>query len=266
MNKYLQVFKISFAQEFAYKVNFIMWRVRNVIQIFLIFYLWDTIFSEQGRVLFGYDRSKILTYVFAILIMKAIVFSSRSIDVSGEISQGNLSNYLLKPLSFFRYWFTRDIASKFLNIAFSFLEITLLYFLFRPPFFLQANPLVILTFFVSVILAIVLYFLLINIFAMMTLWYPDQGWGVSFLLFILSDFLGGGIFPLDVLPEYIQSPIYLTPFPYLIFMPIQIYLGKLGTPEIIRTLGISALWCLFFVGLLRYIWNTGLKVYKAEGR
>ncbi len=62
--KYISIFKISFAQEFAYRLNFIMWRVRNVMQILLLFFLWTTVFSDPARVVFGYDRAKMLTYVF----------------------------------------------------------------------------------------------------------------------------------------------------------------------------------------------------------
>jgi len=116
MKKYFSVFKISFQQEFVYRLNFIMWRLRNVMQIFLVFFLWDTVFSDPKRVVFGYDREKILTYVFAILIVKAFVLSARAVDVAGDIARGDLTNYLLKPVSYFKYWFTRDISSKSLNL------------------------------------------------------------------------------------------------------------------------------------------------------
>src|SRR4030042_569121 len=95
MKKYLSVFKISFQQEFAYRVNFIMWRVRNVTQLFLVFFLWDTVFSAQGKVIFGYDKTRILTYVFGLLIIRAFVLSARAVDVAGEVANGDLSNYLI---------------------------------------------------------------------------------------------------------------------------------------------------------------------------
>ena len=99
-----------------------MWRVRNVLRIFLVFFLWDSIFSDPGRTLFGYDRSKILTYVFGILIVRAFVLSARAADVAGEIANGDLSNYLLKPVSYFKYWLTRDLSSKVLNMGFAGVE------------------------------------------------------------------------------------------------------------------------------------------------
>jgi ABC-2 type transport system permease protein len=122
MRKYRQVFKISFQQEFAYRVNFILWRLRNVLQIFLVFFLWDTVFSNPGQQVFGYDRKKILTYVFGLLVVRAFVLSSKVSEIGGEISRGDLSNYLIKPVNYLKYWFTRDIASKGLNLSFALVE------------------------------------------------------------------------------------------------------------------------------------------------
>lgn len=266
MKKYLSVFKISFQQEFVYRLNFIMWRVRNVIQILLIFFLWDTIFSDPGRVVFGYDRAKILTYIFGLVIIKAFVTSSRTIDVGNEISEGNLSNYLLKPVSYFKYWFTRDIASKSLNLIFASLEVTALYFILKPPFFFQTNPAVLIVFVLSLAAAIILYFFLLFIFSLFTLWYPEQGWGVVFLLFIFVEFLGGGLFPLDILPEVIQKILYLTPFPYFYFIPLQIYLGKISFLASIQALVIAGVWVAILGVTLKKIWQVGLLAYRSEGR
>jgi ABC-2 type transport system permease protein len=243
-----------------------MWRVRNVLQLFLIFFLWDTVFSSSNTVLFGYDRTKILTYVFGLLIVRAIVLSSRSVDIAGEISQGLLTNYLLKPLSYFKYWFTRDMASKALNLIFASFEIVLLYFLLKPQFFLQTNPIFLSLFIISIILAIILFFLLLTLFNLFPLWYPEQAWGPTFFLMIFMDFIGGGVFPLDILPSSIQQVLYLTPFPYLMFIPIQIYLEKFSVVFALKSLLIAMAWILILLYLVNTAWRVGLRLYRAEGR
>ena len=101
MKKYWPVFKISLQQEFVYRINFIMWRIRNVFQIFLIFFLWDSVFSSTQREVFGYSRDTILTYVFGILIVRSLVMSSRAVEISSEVSQGTINNHILKPISYF---------------------------------------------------------------------------------------------------------------------------------------------------------------------
>jgi len=267
MNKYLQVFKISFQQEFAYRISFIMWRVRNILQIFVVFFLWDTIFYFQGRELFGYDREKILTYVFGLIFVKAFVLSSRAQDVSGEISRGEIINHLLKPISYFKYWLTRDLSSKVLNLVFAAGEFSFLYIILKPPFYFQSNPLYIVVFLVSICAAILTYFLLLFIVDSIPFWAPEMGWGGHFLVtVILVEFLSGSLFPLDILPITIQNVLNFTPFPYLIFFPLQVYLGKITGILLFKGLVISFAWILVMWYLMKRIWEKGLKAYQAYGR
>ncbi|OGM60385.1 hypothetical protein A3A75_04045 [Candidatus Woesebacteria bacterium RIFCSPLOWO2_01_FULL_39_10] len=267
MSKYLQVFKISFQQEFAYRLNFVMWRVRNVIQIFLVFYLWDAVFANPDRVVFGYDREKILTYVFGLLTVKALVLSARAMDIAGEISRGELSNYLLKPLNYFNYWITRDISSKALNLSFAIVETLILVIILKPPFFIQSNLLAILGFLVTISLAVFLFSLLLFIVSSLTFWMPEAGWGIHFLVtVVIVEFLSGALFPLDILPGSLQNALYFTPFPYLIFFPLQVYLGNIGGLEFIKGLSISVFWVVFLWFSMKAIWQKGLKEYQAYGR
>lgn len=267
MDKYLQVFKISFHQEFAYKLNFIMWRVRNLMQIFLIIFLWDTVFTSPGRVVFGYDKAKILTYIFGLMIVRAFVLSARAIEVSGEVSRGDLVNYLIKPISYFKYWLTRDISNKFLNLGFAFFEFTLLYFLLRPPFFLQTNIIFLLSFFISLGLSFFTYFIFLFIVNSIPFWMPEAGFAGHFLLTtVVTEFLSGALFPLDILPASFQSFLNYTPFPYLIFFPLQVYLGKVTGPALVRGILISASWVVVLFLTMSAIWRKGLKIYQAYGR
>lgn len=267
IKKYISIFKISFAQEFAYRINFIMWRVRNVIQIILLFFLWTTVFSDPSKVIFGYDRTKILTYVFGILVVKAIVLSARAVDVAGEISRGDVSNLLLKPVNFFKYWLTRDLSSKALNFIFSAFEIVILFLILKPEIYLQTNLLLLAGFFLSLIFAILAFFALLMITSFVPFWAPELGWGVQFLVIVIfTDFLSGGLFPLDILPSFIQKFLYLTPFPYLIFFPIQVYLGKITGTVLLGGLLISLFWIFVLWIAMGWIWRRGLLIYRAEGR
>lgn len=266
MKRYKSIFQISLSQEFAYRLNFIMWRLRNVLQVFAVFYLWDTVFSDTSKTLLGYDRSQILTYVFLVLFVKAIVFSTRSIDVAGEISRGELTNYLLRPINYFYYWLTRDLSSKALNIGFSIAETIILIIVLKPPFFLQTNLLYLGLFLIALILAILIYYLLMMLFSFGTFWVPEQGWGLIFLLFVSSDILGGTLYPIDILPNVLQQILYATPFPYLVFMPIQIYLGKLSMILSLKAIAISFSWVVILAILIKKVWQRGLISYEGAGR
>lgn len=267
MKKYLQVFRISFQQEFAYRLSFVMWRVRNILQILVVFFLWDTIFSFREGEIFGYDRDKILTYVLGLVFIKAFVLSARSQDVAGEIARGEIINYLLKPVNYFKYWLTRDISSKVLNLSFALGEFILLYIILRPPFYFQYNPVQILIFLLSIGLAILTYFLLLFIVDAIPFWAPELGWGGHFLFtIVMVEFLSGIIFPLDILPLNFQNILNLTPFPYMIFFPLQIYLGRISGIPALRGIIISLAWVFILWFLMKAIWQKGLKAYQAYGR
>lgn len=267
MHKYLQIFKISFQEEFVYKWNFVLWRLRNVFQILLTYFLWSSIYSDPDRVIFGYDRSRILTYVFGVMVVRALVFSSRAMDVSNDVAGGDLSNYLLKPMNYFKYWFTRDVSSKVLNLIFAALEFTFLYLIFKPEFYFQTNVVNILAFLFSVVLAILIYFLILFLLSSIPFWVPEIGWASHFLVtVVVTESLSGALFPINVLPKIFQSVILATPFPYLIYFPIEVYLGNIKGWALAGGLAVATSWLGILWIALKVIWQKGLRVYQALGR
>lgn len=236
-------------------------------QIFLIFFLWDTVFADPKTEIFGYNRDKILTYVFGIFILRAIVLSARAVDVAGEISGGKITNFLLKPMSYFKYWFTRDISSKTLNLGFAALEIIVLFAVLRPPFFIQTNPFQIATFVFLLILAVVMFFSLLILTNLITFWMPESGWPAQFLFIVIfTEFFSGAIFPIDILPITIQKILYSLPFPYLLFFPLQVYLGKIVGTALIKGLLVTIIWTIVLITAMNIVWQKGIKRYAAEGR
>jgi len=267
MRKYLTIFRISIEEEFAYRLNFILWRVRNVLQIFLTYFLWSTVYSDSTREIFGYNRTKILTYVFGIMVVRALVFSARAMDVSNDVANGDLSNYLLKPIKYIKYWFTRDLASKTLNLIFSIFEFLLLFIILKPPLFLQTNLFLLLAFILSIVLAILIYFLILFLLSSIPFWVPEIGWGSHFLVtVVIAESLSGSLFPINILPQLLQSIVMTTPFPYLIYFPVEVYLGNITSWALVGGLIVAAAWVGILWFTLNIVWQKGLKVYQSIGR
>lgn len=267
MNKYLTVFKISFAQEFAYKANFVMWRVRNVFTILLTYFLWSTVFADSSTGLFGYNRTEILTYVFGIMIVRAMVLSARAMDVAGDIANGDLSNYLLKPFSYFKYWLTRDVSSKVLNLMFAVAEFAILFLILKPDFLLQTNIAILISFFIVIVLAMLIYFLMLFLISTIPFWAPELAWGSHFLItVVIVESLSGSLFPINILPEYLYKAVMFLPFPYLIYFPVQVYLGNISGQEFALGISVASFWVMLLALTLKYVWQKGLKVYESVGR
>lgn len=266
MRKYWTIFSLSFQNEFTYRLNFVLWRLRNVIRILLVITLWNVVFSNTPQV-FGYTKDQLIAYVFMASIVSTLIMASPSNDtMGGEIGNGDLSNYLVKPISYIKYWFTRDLASKLLNVFFSIGEFVILLAIFRPDITFPQNPVNIIFAIVAWAAAVVLYFLVSKIAVFCGFWIPTNAWGFMFIVLVFLEMLSGVIFPIDVLPPLGQFLINLTPFPYLIYYPISIYVGKFTSPEVLWILVRTVLWVFLSGYLALVMWKKGLKIYGSEGR
>jgi ABC-2 type transport system permease protein len=266
MKKYLTVFAVSWQNEFVYRLNFVLWRFRNILRLLMTYFLWRGVFASNASV-YGYSQNQMLTYVFLVLVVQTFVTSAPSADnIGSEISNGDLNNSLVKPFAYLPYWFTRDLASKLLNIIFAVFEFALLWFVFQPQIQLSLSFPGLIYFLVSILSAMVIYFLLSVSARFTAFWMPENTWGLSFLLLVLLEILAGGIFPLNILPVWAQTALQFTPFPYLVYYPIAIILGKVSLLVVPRIIFQSVIWSAALYLLTRYVWHKGLSVYSAAGQ
>lgn len=264
MKKYLLVAKNTWAETFTYRLNFVMWRFRVILQLLTIYFLWYAI-TITGNNVFGYQRAQILTYILGTSLINSFVFASRSYGVGDEINEGSLSNYLVRPINYFMYNFAKDLGDKAVNIVFSAIELTILYLILRPQLFLQTNLILIALTTVSVLIALILYFYLNFLIGFIAFWSPEV-WAPRFIFMIIITFFAGGLFPLDILPAKIFAIFNLLPFTYLLYFPLKIYLGQLPMSQIISGIGISLIWLLTIYLVVKFVWMQGLKVYTAWGK
>lgn len=263
MKKYFKVFSNCLQNYSAYRLNFILWRVRVILSILITFYLWLAVYSGT-RIAFGYQKTQMLTYVLLTLFINGIVFSTQTFKIAEEINFGSLSNFLIKPLSYFLYNLARDLSDKFINIFFSIFEFIILIYLLKPEIFMQTDPFIISLFCLAIVTASVLYFEIGILLSFIGFW-SNETWAPRFLFFILVSFLSGMYFPLDILPRGIFQILSYMPFSYLVYFPLKIFLGQLNNNLIIEGMIISFFWMLVFYLLLKVLWHKGLKTYSAEG-
>lgn len=264
MKKYWQIAKITWQEMSIYRLNFVMWRIRVVLQLLMVYVLWSSVFSSNQQI-FGYTRSLMLTYVFGTSFISAIVTSSKTIGVGEDIVEGNLTNLLIRPLNYFWYWFARDLGDKTMNIIFSVTELVILFFILNPPLFIQTDISILVLTFVSVLFAIILVFFFNFLFGFIGFWSVEI-WAPRFIFYVVLFFFAGGFFPLDILPKQFVNFFSYTPFPYILYFPLKIYLGQLSNFEILFGLLISLFWCFILFFTVKYIWKLGLSEYTAHGR
>ncbi len=258
MKKYFSIFKITLQEYFTYRLNMLMWRIRQIFVFLIPFFIWKSVLGGGGEI-YGYNFPAVMTYLFGTTILRSLVMGSRTVDLAWMINSGYLTIPLMRPIGMFRFFITRDAADKLFNLSFIIFEIPLIYLIFHPPVFLQSNPLQLLYTACSMLLAIFIYFFINIIFGAIGFWSRDV-WAPRFLLMVIMEFATGAMFPLDMLSSFWQKIMLATPFPYLLYVPLKIYLGQSVSllPQI--------LWVIILGVISKIVWQKGLLRYEAEGR
>ncbi|HVZ58178.1 MAG TPA: ABC-2 family transporter protein [Patescibacteria group bacterium] len=263
MKKYWQITKNTWDETLTYRTSFIVYRLRELLQLVATYFLWLFVVPAHGSFL-GYTQAMMLTYVIGSAFVSDIVFSSRTSAIAGEINEGVLNNFLVRPLSYLRYYFARDLGDKAMNVTFSLIELSLIVIIFHIPFYLQHNLVTILLFFITTFLAMVLNFFISVLISLIGFW-SNEGWGPRFIFYSVIGFLSGGMFPLDILPRPIFTIFQLLPFSSLSYFPVKIYLGQFDGVFLLRGEVTLVVWIAIMYVVTMKVWNKGLHAYTAQG-
>jgi ABC-2 type transport system permease protein len=263
MRKYLTLFGLSWQKQLEVRSDFVFERGRSIAVMLSIYYLWSALLTNRSDVA-GYSKDQMLTYVLMMTLLRAWVLSNVTDRIPSEISQGKLSETLLRPISHFGFWATQDAASKMLAIGAVVVELSVFVALVRPPLLPPPDVATGLVFALSTLLAMAIYFQLSYMLGVLGFW-TAQSWGPRFCFEVLLEFSAGAYFPIDLLPATVQKIIAWLPFPYLVFHPLSIYLGKAGPEMWLSILGRQMLWIILLTVLSKKLWGFGLRRYAAEG-
>lgn len=263
MKVYLQIIKCTISEYMAYRLSFVLWRVRMIVQLLVAYFLWLTITSQHTQV-FGYTQVNILTYILMTLIVRPMVMGTRTHEVGNMILSGKLNYLLLEPMNLLKFFGCRDVADKLINVIFAIGEFAFLIWILRlpwPPVVIWANVWLMLP---AIILGIIMFFFFSLIFSYLAFW-TDEVWAPRFLTFVFAEFFTGMLFPLDILPGALGIISKMLPFGYFIYFPVRIMLGGLEPGAIVQGFMMAIIWAIGLGWMARLLWNKGLKTYTAVG-
>ena len=262
LGTYRRTFILSLNNQLVYRVNFIVGRLRQ----FIVYAAMLLIFSALPQGSGNYTREALLTYTLFSGLFASLLFVYAMEPIANEIITGDLTNYLLRPVNYFGYWISQLSAERCIVFMGGIVQLLVLRGLFsHVAFTFQTN---IIPLFETVLLlvgSLVLLHLFDFTAGLISFW-THRGHGARWLLLILMQFLSGNYLPLDILPKGIQTLLNLTPFPMVLFVPLQAYLGRLSIGAWIQAVAVQWFWIGIALLGLRSTWRRGLRTYGAYGR
>jgi viologen exporter family transport system permease protein len=265
VRKYWHVINVGIQNTLVYRVNFLFRSTFGLIPLVATISLWRTVYQSKEGDIAGYSLAQMISYYLIVTIVDALTaVYDDDWQIAGDIRDGNISQFLLKPIDYLTYRFCLFSAQRIIYTAVAFVPVTLFIVLQRKYFVAPPDAATLGLFMVSIVLTAALQFLISYTLALLAFWLLE----ISTLIFIIFAFeyiAGGHLFPLDILPPSLSKALFFTPFPYQMFFPVSIYVGKVTGAAMYQGLLIQFLWVAAFYVLARVVWGRGIRKYSAVG-
>lgn len=267
MRKYWHAIGIGIQYNLTYRFNFLARSLFGLIPLIALLYLWRTIYAGKGpdSTVGSFTLAQMISYYLLITVVDALTaVNEDDWQIAADIKDGNISQFLLKPIDYVWYRLCLFVSGRVTYLTVAAIPLTLFILSLRKFFVLPPDLATLALFFVSTVMTALLQFFISYSLAMLAFWVLE----VSTFIFIVYAFeyiASGHLFPLDILPPGLERLLSYTPFPYQLYFPVSIYMGKTAGLELVRGLALQVFWLCAAYGIARFAWRRGIKKYSAAG-
>src|SRR3954469_18654313 len=263
--KYVSVFNIGLQNTFVYRWNYFLRALFGIIPLAGTVFLWRAVFAERGHGVNGYDYgAMIYYYLLALLVSNLVTPAEDEFQIAADIREGQINALLTKPMSYLAYRFSIFLSGRLVYTFVTLPPIALIFIYFRDYVVLPTDPMIYLFATVSLLMAALIQFFITYSLAMMAFWILEIS-TIVFIVYSFEYFLGGQMFPIDIMPLGVQEVMKWMPFYYELFCPVAIFLERLKGPALFQALAIQAGWLLVTWWAAHAMWRKGLGHYQAVG-
>jgi len=261
MKKYWTIFRVNWQNSLEYRGPTLIYIFGNLLYIVVLLYLWNAIYRDGGQ-LGEYSLSELFTYYILQLMINSLVISYVSWEIVDQIREGFFSNFLVKPVDYLYYWFTINLSGKILEGLLILGVVGAVSIVLSPYVFFPSQFLHVFYFFVALGLGLVLAFEFDFFIGLISFWLV-QVKAFKYMLQYIIFFFAGALLPLDLFPGVLRTLADWLPFQYLVFFPIQIFLGKEENP--MGGFLIAVCWIIGLYLFSRFVLARGIRKYEAVG-
>jgi len=263
--KYWQVFLVGLQSNLVYRWNIVLRGFFSLFHLVAVFTLWTAAYAGQTHI-GGFSLNETLTYFILLLGLQFLIgASNEDYLISEEIRNGLINQFLLKPVNYFAYRFSIFISARLVSGLLVLIPLLAAYPFLSSHLILPSDPWRLCAAIPALVLSAIIQFSIAFCFGLVTFWFLEiQSFVI--LSFAIETLLGGQVFPLDLMPAWLYQVSSYLPYFYQMYFPAAILSGRItGAAEIIQGLGIQVFWCLFLLGLARFLWARGLRRHTAVG-
>lgn len=255
----LALTRAYFAVLAEYRATIFIWMLAGAMPL-LMMIVWRHL-AEQGAV-GGIDREGFARYFLVTFLVYAMTRAWVIWNFDYHIRQGTLAINLVRPLDPY-------LPEVIENLTANLFRMPMVLSVFLPCLWLTGTlaslswselP----AFILAMILSWAVTFNISYLIAMFAFW-TERAKSLDAWADMLIAILGGGVFPLALLPERVQAALVYTPFPYIIDFPVRVLAEGVPADELIRGYAMQIVWIALIAIAHRLLWREGLKRFAAVG-
>ncbi len=260
MKKYWHVLNVGIQNNLTYRFNFLARAVFGLVPLVATLYVWRTIYSDksQGTAVGSYTLAEMISYYLIVTIVDALTaVNEDDWQIAADIKD-------LKPINYLVYRLCLFFSGRVTYLGVAAIPLALFVVALRHYFVLPANAVTFGLFMFSIFLTALLQFFMSYAMAMLAFWVLEVSTFI-FTLFAFEYIASGHMFPLDILPKAFAQVLFYTPFPYQLYFPVAIYMGKVSGMALLQGLLIQASWVFLAFAFAQLMWHRGIRKYSAVG-
>jgi ABC-2 type transport system permease protein len=264
LNKYRHAFLVGLQSNLVYRWNFAARGLFSLFHLTAVFILWGAAFQGTPTI-GGFSLGATMTYFIALLVLQFFISAfNEDYQISEDIRNGLINQFLLKPINYFGYRLSVFAAARLVSGALVLIPLAVAlpflhsYLTWPHEGWRLALGLP------AVVLSALVQFSIAYCFGLLTFWLLEiQGFVI--LSMAVEAVLGGQMFPLDLLPAPVFHAVKFLPFYYQMYFPAAIFTGRLGLADVESGLALELGWVLVLLALTEFLWRRGLRRHTAVG-
>jgi viologen exporter family transport system permease protein len=251
------LFQLYLSVMVEFRAEIYLWVFAGVLPLILL-----GVWAQAGASgAFTLSRIDFIRYFLAVFVVRQFTFIWVIWEFEELMVTGKLSLQLLQPLNPVWRFFASHLTERVVRLPLVAVIVGLAFALYPEAFWLPdaAHALGAVA---LVMFAFLVRFILQYMMAMLAFW-SERASAIEDLWYVLHLFLSGLIAPLEVYPASVRAVAELTPFPYLIYYPANLFCGR--SVPLAKAVLVLGTWGLVALLIQRRLWKKGLDSYTAMG-
>jgi len=253
----------SFRRQLAFRFDVVMSVIASVARVLFAYLIWSAVFDGRQQV-GGFTFPELFSYyVIASALTQTDLSGGVARELSDRIRGGTFSRFMLLPVSTRRYFAADSLGASGFYAAAALAGGAAWVLLFRVPFRLTGNPLLLLQAALMAVMGLVVMIQFNYFLGVLSFRFLDIG----FFLILkdnLMSFATGTLVPLLFLPDWLVMGMRFLPFYYVTYLPSMLAVGKCSE-EAWTGLAVLAGWMLLFFALNRLTYERLRVRYDGVG-